>query len=386
MLSRPYLLLAELTYRCPLHCPYCSNPATHPGGEELSAGEWARVFGEAARLGVVHTGLSGGEPLSRPDLTEIVKAANSAGLYTNLITSGLGFSRERAGALREAGLDNVQISFQADTEDLADSLAGAAAHARKRAAARLAVEYGFPLTLNVVLHRLNLDRVASIIALAEGLGADRLELANTQYYGWAHRNRSALLPDKSQIETATEAVAAARERLGARLDILFVASDCDLDRPKPCMNGWGRRYLTVNPTGEVLPCPTAYSIGGMRFDSVRARDLAWIWHESEAFNRFRGVDWMLEPCRSCEFREVDFGGCRCQAYLATGEAAATDPVCALAPAKEQFMKSLADARGARGTLPTPGGGPGALVFRRDPTTARTEAPATSCARSGNSSG
>jgi len=287
---RPYGLLAELTHRCPLHCPYCSNPLELAGrASELETGEWKRVLREAAELGVLHVGFSGGEPLQRTDLEELVAAARQAGLYTNLITSALGLSRQRAAKLKQAGLDSVQISIQSDEETLADSIAGTAAHVKKLEALRLARELGFPLTINVVLHRGNIERLEQIIALVEQLGAERLELANTQYYGWAFKNRSSLLPTRAQVEHAALVAGAAKDRLLGKREILFVLPDYFSERPKPCMNGWGRRLLTVNPAGEVLPCPTAHEIKSLRFDSVRHRALRLIWEESDAFNRFRGT-------------------------------------------------------------------------------------------------
>lgn len=361
---RPYLLLAELTYRCPLHCPYCSNPPTGSGGPELSAADWQRVLAEAAALGVLQVGFSGGEPLQRPDLHHLVAAARAAGLYSNLITSALGFNRHRADELKRAGLDAVQISFQSDEEPLADKIAGTNAHAKKLEAARMTRELGFPLTLNVVLHRANIGRLDQIISLAERLGAERLELANTQYYGWAFRNRGLLLPTRAQIAQATQIAAAAQLRLAGKLQILFVVPDYYGDRPKPCMNGWGSRYLTVNPAGDVLPCPTAGEIPGLRFDNVRSRPLCWIWEHSEAFNRFRGTQWMPDPCRTCEFREIDFGGCRCQAALITGNAAATDPACSLSPYRHQltqFVESIQSLGAAGNCLDDP-----AIVFRQNP--------------------
>ena len=328
---RPFLLLAEVTYSCPLHCPYCSNPAAYPSGPELSTADWSRVLREAGEMGILHVGFSGGEPLQRPDLPQLVRTAREAGLYTNLITSALGLNNRRAHELKEAGLDNIQISFQSDEETLANQIAGTPGHARKLEAARLVRDLGFPLTINVVLHRANIGRVEQIIALAESLGASRLELANTQYYGWAFRNRGALLPTREQITEAAKIAAAARKRLAGKMAILLVTPDYYSERPKPCMNGWGRRFLTVNPVGEVLPCPTAREINGLTFDNIQDRSLEWIWSESEAFNRFRGNEWMPLPCRECEFREVDFGGCRCQAALITGRADVTDPACSLSP-------------------------------------------------------
>jgi pyrroloquinoline quinone biosynthesis protein E len=339
VIFRPYTLLAELTHRCPLHCPYCSNPLRLASPrDELSTAEWTRVLDEASELGVLHVGFSGGEPLQRPDLSELVSVSRAAGLYSNLITSSVGLSRRRAEELKAAGLDSVQISFQSDQESLANGIAGVSVHEQKLEAARLVRELKFPLTVNVVLHRKNIDRLTHIIEMAEELGAERLELANTQYYGWAFNNRAALLPTRAQIDEAHRIASAARQRLLGKLELLFVLPDYFNDRPKPCMNGWGRTHITVNPLGNVLPCPTAGEIKEMRFDNVRTRSLQWIWTESQAFNRFRGSEWMPEPCHSCEFHEIDFGGCRCQAALIAGDAAATDPACSLSPHREKLTK------------------------------------------------
>lgn len=338
---RPYLLLAELTYQCPLHCPYCSNPTGFPTGEELSTSEWRRILTEAGQLGVFHTGFSGGEPLLRPDLPELIAAARSAGLYSNLITSGVGLDSRRAEELRGAGLDSIQISFQAAETTLADAIAGARAHQYKLRAAGTARAAGLALTINAVLHRANIDSLPEIVAMAEGLGATRLELANVQYYGWAYRNRDQLLPTRHQVEAARAAAQAAQERLAGVMEIFYVLPDYYERRPKPCMQGWGQRFLTVNPVGHVLPCPTAGCIPGMSFDNVREHTLAWIWSESESFRRFRGVEWMPEPCRGCDLREIDFGGCRCQAALLTGDAYSTDPVCELAPNRRLIDETLA---------------------------------------------
>jgi len=338
---RPYALLAEVTYRCPLHCPYCSNPTKAPAGAELETADWVRVLREAAALGVLQVGFSGGEPLQRPDLDRLIAAAREAGLYTNLITSGVGLDARRARELGAAGLDSAQLSFQADEAALADGVAGTPAHVRKLAAAAAIRDAGIAFSANVVLHRGNLSRLREIIAFVLELGAERLELANTQYYGWAYLNRAQLLPTREQVAQAARVAAEEKERLAGRLEIFYVLPDYYEDRPKPCMNGWGQRYLTVNPVGEVLPCPTASSIPGLRFDDVRNRSLAWIWQESESFNRFRGTEWMPEPCQSCPRREIDFGGCRCQAALVAGDAAKTDPVCALSPDHERIETAIA---------------------------------------------
>jgi PqqA peptide cyclase len=327
---RPYALLAEITYRCPLHCPYCSNPARARNDTELTTDEWHRVFREAAELGVLQAGFSGGEPLVRRDLAALVRSAREAKLYTNLITSGVGLDESRVSELREAGLDSVQLSFQADDAELADDVAGARAHKTKLAAASFVRAADIPLSLNFVIHRRNIDRLPQIIGLAEVLGAERVELANTQFYGWAFLNRAALLPTREQVDRARAVANAAKERLAGKIDIFYVLPDYYETRPKPCLNGWGQRYLTVNPIGDVLPCPTASSaIPDLRLENIRAQSLDWIWRESESFNCFRGTEWMPEPCRSCPQREIDFGGCRCQAALLTGNAANTDPVCTL---------------------------------------------------------
>jgi pyrroloquinoline quinone biosynthesis protein E len=329
---RPYALLAEVTYRCPLHCPYCSNPTRARNDGDLTTDEWHRVLREATELGVLQVGFSGGEPLVRRDLAELVRGAREAKLYTNLITSGVGLDESRASELREAGLDSVQLSFQSDDVDLADEIAGARAHQRKLAAASFIRTAGISLSLNFVIHRRNIDRLPQMIGLAEAVGAERVELANVQFYGWAFLNRAALLPTREQVTRAREVATAAKARLAGKIDIFYVLPDYYEMRPKPCLNGWGQRYLTVNPIGDVLPCPTASSaIPDLRFENVRARSLDWIWRRSESFNRFRGTEWMPEPCRSCPQKEIDFGGCRCQAALLTGNAGNTDPVCTLSP-------------------------------------------------------
>src|SRR5437764_7752029 len=350
---RPYAMLAEITYRCPLHCPYCSNPVTVdsavPNGEqaepialgtannttnngELTTEEWKRVIREAAALGVLQIGFSGGEPLARRDLAELIRAARETNLYTNLITSAIGLDDDRVRGLRVAGLDSIQLSFQSDEPSLADEIAGVRAHECKLDVAAKIRAAGIPLSLNFVIHRRNIDRLPQMIALAEALGAERVELANVQFYGCAFRNRAALLPTREQVDRARDLVTAAKARLAGRIDIFYVLPDYYETRPKPCLNGWAQRYLTVNPIGDVLPCPTASSaIPYLRFENVRTRSLDWIWQESESFNRFRGTEWMPEPCRSCPQKEIDFGGCRCQAALLTGNAANTDPVCEFSP-------------------------------------------------------
>jgi pyrroloquinoline quinone biosynthesis protein E len=342
---RPLGLLAELTHRCPLRCPYCSNP-TALSAEELGTAEWIGALREAAALGVMHVFFSGGEPLLRPDLPDFVTAAHDAGLYTNLITSAFGLEHERAQRLRDAGLDSVQISFQSDEAALADAIAGTHAHRRKLEAAAAVVALGLPLTVNVVLHRGNIDRLEEIVTLAERLGAQRLELANAQLYGWAFRNRMGLLPTRAQVARVEPRALAARDRLRGTMEVIYVLPDYHGDRPKPCMQGWGQRHLTIDPSGRVLPCPTASCIPGLHFDTVREKSLAWIWGQSEAFTKFRGTEWLPEPCQSCERRDIDFGGCRCQAALLTGDGARTDPACGLAPDRVSLLRVVDEAERA----------------------------------------
>jgi pyrroloquinoline quinone biosynthesis protein E len=339
---RPFGLLMELTFRCPLHCPYCSNPTKFPATkDELTTYEWLRVVNEAAEMGVLQLLISGGEPLLRQDLEKIVSAARDLGLYTNLITSAIGLSRDRALNLKQAGLDSIQISFQADEAILGDSIAGARAHEHKRTAAYMVRELGFPLTINIVLHQANMHCIPGIIDFTEHVGAERLELANTQFYGWAFRNKETLLPARFQIEEARDIVTLASERLRGKVEILYILPDYFSDRPKPCMNGWGQRYITVNPVGEVLPCSTAAEIPGMYFENVRDHPLLWIWRESEAFNKFRGTSWMPEPCSSCDRKAIDWGGCRCQAALLTGDPSNADPVCGLSPHHDNLLSLVA---------------------------------------------
>jgi len=334
--SRPYTLVAELTYQCPLHCPYCSNPVDI-GGErwrgELETEHWRRVFAQARALGVLQLALTGGEPMLRRDLDELVGAGRAAGLYSTLVTAGTRLTRERAAQLKEAGLDHVQVSFQSPDPQENDRIAGIRSFEKKIAAARAARELGFPLTINCVLHRQNLDRIEEILQLADDLGAQRLELANTQYYGWAVVNQHALVPTPEQLERGEQAVARFRERVGPRITVLWVLPDLYEDLPKPCMGGWGQTTIVIAPNGEALPCQAAATIPNLQFANVRDRSLESIWYESDAFERFRGTDWMQEPCRSCPLgrQEEDWGGCRCQALRLTGDAAATDPVCRYSP-------------------------------------------------------
>lgn len=345
---RPFSLLCELTYRCPLQCPYCSNPldfARHT--TELTTDEWKRVLTEAAALGIVQSHFSGGEPLVRKDAAEIIGHAHEQGLYTNLSTGGTLLNDALAKQLRAAGLDSLQVSIQDSDAANSDRLAGGPPSFEKKInAARVAKEAGFPLTLNFVLHRQNIEHIGAIITLAEELGAERLELANTQFNGWALKNRTALLPSRTQIEAAAEIVHAAQKRLKGRMEILHVLPDYFEQFPKPCLYGWGRVFMTVAADGLVLPCQTAREIRGMKFVNVREGSLDSIWFRSEAFCKFRGTDWLPEPCQSCPRKEADFGGCRCQAFLLTGDATATDPVCSLSPRHEVIARALAEADSA----------------------------------------
>jgi pyrroloquinoline quinone biosynthesis protein E len=328
---RPWNLVAELTYRCPLRCVYCSNPlGFRDVKDRLDTETWVRVFREAAGLGVVHVGLTGGEPTLRSDLPEIVSGAAEAGLYTHLVTAGLPIPPQDLTGLVSAGLRSVQLSFQDSRAAGSEEIAGVAVFERKLAFAAAVRSAGLPLSLNVVLHRRNLARVSEFVELARELGAHRLELANTQYYGWALANRRALLPTAAQVEEAAEAVRRARQQPGAP-EIVFVLPDYHAERPKPCMGGWGRRIAVVNPQGLVLPCHAAAELEGLEFYSVVEHPLSECWADAPGMNAYRGEDWMQEPCRSCPERERDFGGCRCQAALLAGDATVADPVCALSP-------------------------------------------------------
>lgn len=346
---RPFTLIAELTYQCPLHCPYCSNPVDIGGDRyrrELATEDWIRTFREARALGVLQLALSGGEPMLRRDLPELCATARDAGLYSSLITAGTLFTPERAHELKAAGLDHVQISIQSPNAQDNDRIAGNRSFEKKIAAARLARALDFPLTLNCVLHRQNLDQIEDVLDLTLDLGAQRLELANTQYYGWAVPNQEALMPSLEQVRRGEEAVKRFRERVGAKVEVLWVLPDYYEELPKPCMGGWGQSAMVVAPDGEVLPCQAASTIPGLEFASVREHPLEWIWEESEAFARFRGTEWMQEPCRSCPLgrQEEDWGGCRCQALRLTGDAAATDPVCHLSPHHDRVVSARESAQ------------------------------------------
>lgn len=329
----PIAMLAELTHRCPLACPYCSNPLHLIGREaELDTATWARVFAEAAQLGVLQVHLSGGEPAARRDLTELVQSARNAGLYVNLITSGIGINQARLDALDAAGLDHIQLSIQGARPEIADRIGGyAGGFERKLAFARWVEAVGIPLTVNAVMHRENLDDLPQMIDMALALGARRIEVACVQFYGWALSNRAALQPSREQVARAKTVVEEARVRLRRRLVIDFVPPDYYADYPKACMGGWGSTGLNVTPDGLVLPCHAAGTIPGLAFPSVMEMPLSEIWRSSAAFTAYRGTDWMSEPCRSCARRDIDHGGCRCQAMALTGDPTATDPICRKSP-------------------------------------------------------
>jgi len=357
VLEPPLALLAELTHRCPLQCPYCSNPLQlRTARDELSTSDWKRVIGEAAALGILQIHFSGGEPMVRRDLEVLVAHARAAGLYSNLITSGVLGDGDRLKELAQSGLDHVQLSFQDSEVQTAERIGNyPGAQAKKLAFARDAKATGLALTVNAVVHRQNLDRLGEMIDLALQLEAGRLEIAHVQYYGWALQNRAALMPTQVQVEAATRIVEQARQRLAGRLVIDYVVPDYFARRPKACMGGWGRRFMNIAPDGSVLPCHAAETIPDMVFDNVRQRPLADIWRSSEAFKKYRGTAWMPEPCRSCERREIDWGGCRCQALAITGEAARTDPACELSP-DHRMIATLAGAE--------PAESPAGYIYRR----------------------
>jgi pyrroloquinoline quinone biosynthesis protein E len=337
----PRALIAEITHRCPLHCVYCSNPLEmQRRSEELSTEDWTSIFRQAGDMGVLQLHLTGGEPISRTDLAELVRGGRAANLYINLITSGVGLNGDRLDQLIEAGLDHVQLSFQDTEEASANEFAGARSHALKLRVTQMIRERRVAFTINMVIHRRNIGRLEEMIAFAEQSRAQRVEIAHVQYYGWAFRNRDALLPTRVQVDRSIEIVEAARERLKGRLRIDFVLPDYYATYPKPCMNGWGHQQMLIDPAGRVLPCHAATVIPGLELLSARQHPLRWIWEESPTFNRFREESWMPEPCRSCDRRTRDFGGCRCQAFLLAGDAASTDPVCTLAPTRTVIDETL----------------------------------------------
>lgn len=344
--GKPMWLVLELTYRCPLKCVWCNNPLdfNNYADKELSTGEWKRVLREGRELGALQLGFSGGEPMLRDDLEELVEEADRLGYYTNLITSGVGLTQSRLSALKKAGLKQIQLSIQSAERALTDRLVGARAHDLKLEVAKRIKDEGFPMVLNVPVFRQNIDQVEDILAMAEEIGVDYLEFANIQYYNWALLNRDALLPTREQLERAEQAVARARQRLDGRMTIYFVIPDYFETRPKACMNGWGTIHLTIAPDGAALPCQEVRVIEGLEFPTVREHSLQWLWEDSPLFRKFRGDEWMSEPCRTCDEKEKDFGGCRCQAFLLTGDAANTDPACAKSPHHHVIELAVSRAR------------------------------------------
>ena len=341
-IPNPLALIAELTHRCPLHCVYCSNPQElQSRATELSTEDWSRVFQQAADLGVLQADFTGGEPLARTDIVGLVRAARTAGLYVNLITSGLPLDEAKLDALVDAGLDHFQLSFQGATPEIAEEISGSKTHAQKLRDLDWLKTRRVAVTLNFVIHRRNIHQLEEMLTIAESSSATRVEFANVQYYGWAFANRAALLPTREQLDDSMVILKQAQERLRGKLRVEYVVPDYYAKYPKPCMGGWGRKLFLITPSGEALPCHAAKIIPGLVFESVKNRSLGEIWNSSEAFQKFRGQDWMQEPCRTCERREQDFGGCRCQALLLAGDAAATDPVCTLSPQRTKVDAILA---------------------------------------------
>ena len=336
MPSNPLALIAELTHRCPLHCVYCSNPLElQARSTELSTEDWSRVFQEAAALGVLQADFTGGEPLTRPDILELIRAARAAGLYVNLITSGLPLDESRLDALVQAGLDHFQLSFQGAREEIAQEISGTKAHSQKLRVLEWLKRHRVAVTLNFVIHRRNIEQLPEMLALAEASSASRVEFAHVQYYGWAFANRDSLLPTRDQLTYSIDFLKKAQERLAGKIKVEYVVPDYYAKYPKPCMGGWGRKLMLITPSGDALPCHAAQVIPGLTFENVKNHSLRKIWEVSDAFQKFRGESWMQEPCKTCDRRTQDFGGCRCQAFLLAGDAVATDPVCSLAPQRSK---------------------------------------------------
>ena len=340
--SKPLWMLAELTYRCPLQCPYCSNPVEIARyNNELATEDWIRVMQQARKMGATQLGFSGGEPLVRKDLEELISEARGLGYYTNLITSGVGMDEARVKAFKEAGLDHIQISFQASNEELNNYLGGTKSFKHKQEMARVVKEFEYPMVLNIVLHRKNVDQIRDILDMTVELNADYVELASTQYYGWSRVNIDQLLPTREQLARAEIVAKEYQEKMKGKMKIIYVIPDYFENRPKACMNGWGSIFLTIAPDGSALPCHAAAQLPGLEFPNVRDHSIEHIWNDSDAFNKFRGFDWMQEPCRSCPEKEKDFGGCRCQAYMLTGDATNADPVCDKSAHHQQLHDDVA---------------------------------------------
>jgi pyrroloquinoline quinone biosynthesis protein E len=348
--TKPLAVIAELTHRCPLHCVYCSNPLELTArSQELSTETWSRVFREAAELGVLQADFTGGEPLARLDLVELIKSARASGLYVNLITSGLPMDESRLASLVNAGLDHIQLSFQGAREETAAEISNTKSHAQKRRVLEWFKQHRLAVTLNFVIHRRNIEQIPEMLAIAESSSASRIEFANVQYYGWAFENRDNLLPTREQLTQSIELLKQVQERLKGKIRIEYVVPDYYAKFPKPCMGGWGRKLMLITPSGSALPCHAANVIPGMSFENVKDHSLREIWESSAAFQKFRGEDWMQQPCKTCDRREQDFGGCRCQAMLITGEPGATDPVCSLSPERPKIDAILATANSGAAT-------------------------------------
>jgi len=344
--KQPLWLLAEITYRCPLHCAFCYNPTDYDKHtkNELSTEEWIKALREARKMGAIQLGISGGEPLLRDDIEEIVAEAHKLGYYSNLITSGVGLTEKRIQAFKEGGLDHIQLSMHDITEEINNFITNTKTFELKKKVAAMIKGHGYPMVLNVVIHRYNIGHVDKILEMAEALGADYVELANTQYYGWSLVNRSQLMPTREQLAEAERMTNAFRERVGNKMKVFFVVPDYFADRPKKCMNGWGEVFMIVTANGDVLPCHSARALPGLTFPNVREHGLEWAWNESPAFNKYRGMDWLKEPCRSCDEKENDLGGCRCQSYLLSGDAEAADPVCTKSPHRHLIDEAIKDSQ------------------------------------------
>ena len=344
--KQPLWLLAEVTYRCPLHCAFCYNPTDYDKHtkNELTTEQWLSALRDARKMGAIQLGISGGEPLLRDDIEEIVAEAHKLGYYSNLITSGVGLTEKRIQAFKEGGLDHIQLSMHDVTEDISNFITNTRTFELKKKVAAMIKAHGYPMVLNVVIHLYNIDQVDKILEMAEALGADYVELANTQYYGWSLVNRDQLMPTREQLNRAEAATNAFRERVGNKMKVFFVVPDYFSDRPKKCMNGWGEVFMIVTANGDVLPCHSARVLPGLEFPNVRENGLEWAWKESPAFNKYRGMEWMKEPCRSCSEKENDLGGCRCQSYLLSGDAEMADPVCTKSPNRHLIDEALANSQ------------------------------------------
>lgn len=344
--KQPLWLLAEVTYRCPLHCAFCYNPTDYDKHtkNELTTEQWISALRDARKMGAIQLGISGGEPLLRDDIEEIVAEAHKLGYYSNLITSGVGLTEKRIQAFKEGGLDHIQLSMHDVTEDISNFITNTRTFELKKKVAVMIKAHGYPMVLNVVIHRYNIDQVDKILEMAEALGADYVELANTQYYGWSLVNRDQLMPTREQLNRAEAATNAFRERVGNKMKVFFVVPDYFSDRPKKCMNGWGEVFMIVTANGDVLPCHSARVLPGLEFPNVKENGLEWAWKESPAFNKYRGMEWMKEPCRSCSEKENDLGGCRCQSYLLSGDAEMADPVCTKSPNRHLIDEALANSQ------------------------------------------